>query len=389
MAGRTKNRRLRFTRLSMRAWRNFNRKAELKLGPRTFLIGPNASGKSNVLDALRFLRDVAESGLGKAVEIRGGMGEVRSLHAKGAPSVELSVDVASEDESKRWSYTLRFRNRKGKQAPEVALERVHVDGKCVLERPDKKDRQDRQDRERLARTHLEQASENRKFRELADFFKTIRYQHIVPQIVRNPGNNGASVDDPFGGGFLKRVAATNKKTRDSRLAKIQKAMQVVIPGLRKLELERDSQGDWRLYAGCENWHSPDARQSEAALSDGTLRMMGLLWALSEGGGPLLLEEPELGVHDYLLSSLPGMMARMSRTQGNQVLVTTYSTSFLRDHGIDLEEIYLLVPGNEGTKIKNIASIRLFRAMVETGYYPGESVMPGAAPGNFTDFSLPS
>lgn len=376
MAGRTDHRRLRVTRLSMQAWRNFNRKAELKLGARTFLIGPNASGKSNILDALRFLRDVAESGFGKAVETRGGMGEVRSLHATNFRGIEISVDVGSQETPDKWSYTLRFQNHPKKHVPVVVHETVHVDGKCVLERPDKRDKQDQ---ERLTQTHLEQVSENQAFRELAGFFKSIRYLHIVPQIVRNPRHNGAGANDPFGSDFLERVATTNQRTKASRLEKIQKALQVAVPQLSKFELERDPRGDWHLYANYEHWRPRAARQSEIALSDGTIRMLGLFWALAEGGGPLLLEEPELGLHDSLVSRLPGIMAKMHRTQGSQVLVTTHSAALLQDRGIALEEIYLLVPESEGTKVRNTASMDYVRALVEAGHYPGEAVMPCAAP----------
>ncbi|MER2563574.1 MAG: AAA family ATPase, partial [Myxococcaceae bacterium] len=38
--------------LELRNWRNF-RDARVEFQPRTFIIGPNASGKSNLLDAIR------------------------------------------------------------------------------------------------------------------------------------------------------------------------------------------------------------------------------------------------------------------------------------------------------------------------------------------------
>lgn len=47
--------------LSVRNWRNF-REIDVDLTRRVFLVGPNASGKSNFLDVLRFLRDIAKSG---------------------------------------------------------------------------------------------------------------------------------------------------------------------------------------------------------------------------------------------------------------------------------------------------------------------------------------
>ena len=59
--------------LTLKNWRNF-KKADVTLRDRVFVIGPNASGKSNLLDVFRFLRDIARSeggGLQRAVKDRG------------------------------------------------------------------------------------------------------------------------------------------------------------------------------------------------------------------------------------------------------------------------------------------------------------------------------
>lgn len=69
---------LRFTRVELRNWRNF-RAVDVALGERAFLVGPNASGKSNFLGALRLLRDVAKptGGLSAALESHGGVSAIR------------------------------------------------------------------------------------------------------------------------------------------------------------------------------------------------------------------------------------------------------------------------------------------------------------------------
>ena len=46
------------TRIRLKNWKIFQN-VDVPLGPRTFLIGNNAAGKSNFLDALRFIGDVA------------------------------------------------------------------------------------------------------------------------------------------------------------------------------------------------------------------------------------------------------------------------------------------------------------------------------------------
>ena len=74
------------TKLVLKNWRNFL-SANVKLSDRVFIVGPNASGKSNFLDVLRFLRDIAKpgGGLQKALSDRGGFPKVRCLSARSNP----------------------------------------------------------------------------------------------------------------------------------------------------------------------------------------------------------------------------------------------------------------------------------------------------------------
>ena len=59
---------LKITRLQLHNWKNF-REVDVGVPDRLFLIGPNAAGKSNFLDAFRFLHDLASSG-GGLVSVR-------------------------------------------------------------------------------------------------------------------------------------------------------------------------------------------------------------------------------------------------------------------------------------------------------------------------------
>lgn len=88
---------MQFTGLKLRHWRNFTR-ADVELRERLFITGSNASGKSNLPDALRFLRDIARSagGLQQAVVERGELTKLRSLAARLNPKAErLKIAVTS------------------------------------------------------------------------------------------------------------------------------------------------------------------------------------------------------------------------------------------------------------------------------------------------------
>ena len=63
------------SRIALKNWRNFE-DVEVNLTDRVFVVGPNAAGKSNLLDVFRFLRTIAQSeggGLQKALKDRGGL----------------------------------------------------------------------------------------------------------------------------------------------------------------------------------------------------------------------------------------------------------------------------------------------------------------------------
>src|SRR5215212_4979877 len=60
-------------------------RCDVALGPLSFLVGANGSGKSNFLDALQFVADSLRSSLDHAIRDRGGINEVR-LRSGGHPT---------------------------------------------------------------------------------------------------------------------------------------------------------------------------------------------------------------------------------------------------------------------------------------------------------------
>src|SRR3990172_7004447 len=156
------------SRIELRNWKNF-KEAEATLGNRVFLIGPNASGKSNLLDVFRFLRDIANHQLEKAVnDFRKGVSALRCLAARSYSNIDLEVTLTEGDQN-QWRYRLSI-NQDNVQRPVVKEEVVYRDNEKVVARPNQEDELDRL---RLTQTALEQVSENRDFRAMADFFKSI------------------------------------------------------------------------------------------------------------------------------------------------------------------------------------------------------------------------
>ncbi len=211
------------------------------------------------------------------------------------------------------------------------------------------------------------------------FFASIRYLHIVPQLVREPGRSVGRANDPFGGDFLEQVAKTRENTRKARLRRIQEALRVAVPQLREIELWRDERGTPHLRGKYEHWRPQGAWQTEEQFSDGTLRLMGLLWAAMDGSGLLLLEEPELSLHPEIVGFLPQMFARSQRRTGRQVFISTHSPELLYDEGIALDEVLLLLPGKEGTEVKPASSLDDIQSLLAGGMPLPEIVIPKTRP----------
>lgn len=376
---------MRFTRIELHNWKNFVR-VDVPLARRVLVIGPNASGKSNFLDAFRFLRDLtlpSGGGLAAAVDgLRSGVGKLRSLHARGINSdIMIRVEVR-DDSGMGWFYELAFTQQSGARGvPMVRREivaRLTKEGRVdppLLNRPDD---HDKADRKRLIQTAVEQVNANEKFRELNEFFASVSYLHLVPQLLRegqaaSPNRIGA---DQYGRDLLDRMGDTSRKTREARLRRIRDVLKAVTADLEELTLERDERGRPHLSAKVRQWRPTGAYQDETQLSDGTLRLIGLLWALQEKAGTLLLEEPELSLHYAIVRKLAPFIAKAQRTgHGRQVILSTHSENLLLDPGIAAEEILLVRPVKEGSEIVTGPELHNVVDLMQAGIPAAEAVLP--------------
>lgn len=374
---------MRLTHFTLKNWRNF-KQADFDLQDRMFVIGPNASGKSNLLDALRFLKQIASAGGGfqEAISSRNGMARVRCLAARNFNHgcVTMRVAIGDDDVPRGWTYEVTFTaESRGRHRPVLKREVVKRNGETVIDRPTA---EDRDDPERMTQTHLEQVNANRDFREVSDFLGSIRYLHLVPHLIRDPERAGDRVDDPYGSDLLLRIATTSERARVKRLQRISGALKAAVPQLDRLKLAQDTIGRWRLEARYEHWRPQPAVQDERSFSDGTLRLIGLLWSLLDvrrNGGPVLLEEPELSLHTSVVRQLPSIFSRIRAAGGPQVILTTHSTEVLQDPGLGVDEVVILTLGKEGTEAAPASAVRDVRPLLNAGVSLAEILYPKTEP----------
>ncbi|MFR2027516.1 MAG: AAA family ATPase [Odoribacter splanchnicus] len=375
-------------------WKNFHR-CEVGVQERCFVVGANAAGKSNFIDALRFLRDVAKQGGGlqTAVRVRGGITKIRCLAAREQSNVKLAIELSESDSRELcWHYELNFKHTGGgirENQVKIVSEKVFSgrEQRYVLDRSAETLGEDE---ETLKYTYLEQPNANKDFRVIQQFLQNVEYLNVVPQMVRESASSSYSGDkeDYYGRNFLKRLALLNDNTRRSYFRKINEFLKLAVPQLEELSFVKDEIGVPHLEARYVHWRTRGSKQQEMQFSDGTLRLIGFLFALIDSNGVLLLEEPEINLHPGIVAQFPEFIAKIQRVKkgGRQVFITTHSYDILSNEGIAPEEVLLLTNSPEGTEVEVLSDVEKAKNILAAGFSMADVVMPLTKPWSIESMS---
>ena len=352
-------------------------------------IGPNAAGKSTILDALRFLHDgVHARDFEGAVFSRGG---ILNLAWKGedAHQIDLTVTFLDDEDRIEWSVRIarhgfqfhvaeRVERFPPQSPPSVLLEADRGAGwwwsSNTKEQPDADQRQvlpgQVEMRQPPTACALAAASSDATFpaRDIASFVRRWGFFDPNPFLLRRdwPGLEASRLDHY--GRNLAETLFTLKSTSPDVFEQIRSATQDIVGLPTKID-PRESE-DRRYFVQREEGLRFTVHQM--GVSSGTLRMLALMTALhGEPGANLLgIEEPENYVHP---SALSAFVEHTRNSQSRvQFMVTTHSPLLL-DLWNDPRGVYIVQRGDgTGTKVSretNPEGVR--RALDKSGFSLGE------------------
>lgn len=395
----------------------------IDLGPCTVLLGANGVGKSNLLDAIELLAQLATREVAEAVALRGApLALFRHTPAGRSPRIRLAAEVLVDPQVRdpwgnegtlshtrlRYELTLERRER----CPGVDC--VQVLREAVMPIPRRRDRWAAAARGSPAlrarplqygrRTPLlstEDGAEGSAFRIHADggpdrrlpahaagmtvlgSVRSAEYPHLYalreamrhwrrlqpePSRMRDPVPVGAPDQLTADGANLAAVLATLKAETASPtqplgvLGDIAAALGQLIPEVAALDVERGAgRGAFQLSLSLRDGQSVTA----AALSDGTLRLLALLTLLHDPRqrGLVCIEEPERQVYPHVLGLL-GEQLRDHTLRGGQVLSCTHSTDFLNAAALD--EVCVLSRRDGPTRLRRASEDPQIRAYLDAG-----------------------
>lgn len=327
------------------------REVRVPLGPVNVLVGPNAAGKSNLIDVVRFLRDAVRSDLRPALDVRGGYERVRFRGRRSGGAVrigltaqvtrfssrsaldEYSMEVSGRKLPGPGRYVLmrreefRFKRTKGRGRRLTIRGRdleIFDDGsETSTERPLLQS-------DSLALATLPRLADEAggvQVREIAELFGTFRVFDIDVRRAREPKGvrEGSSLADDASNlaSFLLRIAEDA-----DRWEAIQKDLQHVVPGIRRLHVVPAGGGEDEAAVLELEEAGLVGRTRFSEASYGTVRALALLAVLHDPHPPLLtcIEEFDHGLHPYAFDVLVERLREASSR--TQFLIATHSPALV-------------------------------------------------------------
>lgn len=346
---------------------------DVELGPIAVLVGLNAAGKSNFLDALAFVSDSLENGVQSAVRHRSGVAAIWHEGTIDKPLlIELSLQLADE-QGKQANHEAVYGFKLGasdskRRSVEVLDEWFRVrdkDGRLVSQKvgdiivPDSDMANFASGGSDLPLRSF--AGRNKSAERLYLALRGMSFYSFEPENIRaiKPAEPGASLESHGSNlgdvlAFISSGWPLVKKRLDSYLGSI-------VPGA--LSIDRLNLSD--DYSGVElRMHDSETNEDSLfrpeSISDGTLRAAAVLAALFQpdslvGYSTLVcIDEPELGLHP----SAAGMLfyALIEASEHVQVIVATQSGDLLHRDEIDLGWIRPVVMRDGNTVIGPVDAV---------------------------------
>ncbi|MFG3259881.1 AAA family ATPase [Streptomyces sp. NPDC048172] len=337
-------------------------RCDVTLSPFTVLLGLNAAGKSNFLDALHFLRDALRDGPAEAVASRGGLDNVLRRVPQPTDTCSIAVDLripgpGPEDPPWRAHYSLTLarpdapaaslRVRVAREHAELGLEDASPDAHFTVEdgvATDPADSRTAGGRLRPGSLYLPLLSVSEPYARLHTALTSMFFYEPDLATLRDarpdPGTDALAEDGRDLGAVLARLAPAHRR-------RVSDYASAIVPRLTEVS-STPLTGDY-LAARIALDTGPDGAPREfraESMSEGTIRAIGLLAALyqppaRDGRISLLaVEEPELALHPRAAGALYDALTEAAES-GLQVLVTTQSGELLDRDEADLSAIRMV------------------------------------------------
>ncbi|NMG22746.1 ATPase [Brasilonema bromeliae SPC951] len=350
------------TKLRLERFKNF-KDAELILGALTLLVGTNASGKSNIRDAFRFLHGISrnynlaeifgekwiEGGVLQWRGIRGGTREVTFIDESTTFALAVSFTLVKNDSSQEATYRIEVNPGASGKAPTVIAESLTIAGQSDSVFEAQSHQESGQNNlsvkvsggtpfdpilsytnYRPVLSQIAAIAPSPSVRETAlaamSALSSMRFLDLSPDAMRLPSLPGQTVLGDRGEN-LSSVLQEICENPESKQALLQWVQELTPMDAKDFEFPADFTGKILLQLIEEN----SQKTSAISASDGTLRFLAMIAALlgQEPARFYFFEELDNGIHPTRLHLLLELIERKVSQGTIQIVATTHSPQLLR------------------------------------------------------------
>jgi predicted ATPase len=355
------------------------RDVDLELTQRNVLVGPNMSGKSNLIECLAFLTRVATSSLRQAFIDRNGFPEIVW---KGSPSeqrigISLSYEQhVPQEPPTNYEYEISIL---GSQAGFVSIEKetivIEKEGQrfTLVELVDGRGSINHLDGRQISTTTgapnasaLEMSIPGWKGMEVKNFIASWRFYNLIPDLMKS---ENSAVEQKFltktGDNFSSWLMTLNTKYPEE-FRRLRQAASDALPDLTQVLTPPTQFAKTYLLTREKHLGSPVNiwRMADGELA--FLALLSLVLAPAQLGAPLYcIEEPESHLHPRLMDTLVEVWSQAQLEWGpdsSQVIITTHSP-----HVVDrmrLEDLVVLEKAEGETRCTRPSSKAHLRELLE-------------------------
>ena len=363
---------MKLTHFAAANWCNFAH-IEFDMSSRVFIVGPNSSGKSNLLGALRFLSDIARYGLVAATEDLGGLD--RYVHS-GADSA--SFVATFDDAGSLVEYVLKLQ-RSASDGEGLTREGGANEASALLSEdplsgnPSWRVLSVRETVIVNDRDELE--GENDWQSKLRQVLAGIRYIHPNPKKMLERADR---YDPDHGTGFFQYAGRFSDQQLNAALDRIRPIMAAAVPEVPNLSYLRMGLGTEVVFYSDIPERGARGVYSHEQFSEGTIRLLGMLFGLAtlpRTTSIVLIEEPEAFLQASVVRSMSSFLAEVAMTHDVQMVISTHSPELIDSELVLPSQVLVLRPEDGETvgELLSQSNDPRIRAVISAGLPKSEAI----------------
>lgn len=364
------------------------KKIDIKLNNLNYIIGGNASGKSNFVNILKFINDIVEYGIDDAILLQGGIKYLFNSSSRKNGGLVLDFEIELDDEKNRiariypieksislpnkLNYYLKIKPNKKGEGYKISNEVLNINfikyqktNDELIQIADFKLKIDRDSNNKISNDLKDKDDDLNELISLKQILKFIEHDGLLinnffsafgmlyrynskikiynfdVNLLKSPSSIVARSELEEDGSNLVNIIQQLLKNKSNK-EKLNMILKTVLPFIDDIKVENNVNKS--LFFKVKESYNKNEFPSYM-LSDGTVNILAVIVALyfQDLDNIIVLEEPERNIHPKLLNILVSLLEDVSKKK--QIFLTTHNPYIIKE--ANLNDVILVSRNEKG------------------------------------------